>query len=147
MSSSTATLPSTSVVRGPLTSLLRVDEAVGIFQINRRAFVDAGVMEREFEAVFDTCWLYLGHESQIPKLPSGVVSGIWVACTGGTNVSVQAWMKPDVAQPWVKVGAALAAITPASALSVITPVPNGVRVFLEVTAVTASPTLAVGLLT
>ena len=67
MNSSTAALPSTSVVRGPLTSLLRVDEARGIFQINRRAFVDSGVMEREFEAVFDTCWLYLGHESELPN--------------------------------------------------------------------------------
>ena len=70
MSSTTATtptLPATSVVRGPMTSLLRVDAERGIFQVNRRAFIDTGVMDREFEAVFDTCWLYLGHESELPK--------------------------------------------------------------------------------
>jgi p-cumate 2,3-dioxygenase subunit alpha len=56
-----------AVIRGPQTSLLRVDTDKGIFQVARRAFVDAGIMEREFEAVFDTCWLYLGHESELPK--------------------------------------------------------------------------------
>ena len=61
----------TAVIRGPhetkLRALVRTDEAKGIFQVARRAFVDGGVMEREYEAVFDTCWLYLGHESELVK--------------------------------------------------------------------------------
>ena len=57
----------TAVIRGPNTGMVRVDEARGIFQVSRRAFVDGGVMEREYEAVFDKCWLYLGHESELPR--------------------------------------------------------------------------------
>jgi p-cumate 2,3-dioxygenase subunit alpha len=56
-----------SLVRSPTTSLLRVEESRGIFQVSRRAFVDVSVMEREYEAVFDRCWLYLGHESELAK--------------------------------------------------------------------------------
>ena len=47
--------------------MVRADEAKGIFQVARRAFVDTGVMEREYEAVFDKCWLYLGHESELAR--------------------------------------------------------------------------------
>jgi len=47
--------------------MVRVDDTKGIFQVSRRAFVDTGVMEREYEAVFDKCWLYLGHESELAK--------------------------------------------------------------------------------
>ena len=57
----------TTVLRGPRTTLIRADEGKGIFQVSRRAFVDADVMEREYEAVFDRCWLYLGHESELPR--------------------------------------------------------------------------------
>ena len=64
---STAIANAPAVIRGPLRSMLRVDDERGIFQVSRRAFVDAGVMDREFEAVFDKCWLYLGHESELPK--------------------------------------------------------------------------------
>jgi p-cumate 2,3-dioxygenase subunit alpha len=56
-----------SVIQGPTNSLLRVDEGRGLFQVSRRAFTDGGIMEREYEAVFDTCWLYLGHESELAK--------------------------------------------------------------------------------
>lgn len=54
-------------LRGPRTNLVRSDEAKGIFQVARKAFVDVDVMEREYEAVFDKCWLYLGHESELSK--------------------------------------------------------------------------------
>ena len=50
-----------------VSSLLRVDEGLGLFQVSRRAFTDGGLMEREYAAVFDTCWLYLGHESELRK--------------------------------------------------------------------------------
>lgn len=39
----------------------------GVFRVSRHAFVDAGVLEREQRAIFDKCWLYLGHESEVPK--------------------------------------------------------------------------------
>jgi p-cumate 2,3-dioxygenase alpha subunit len=56
-----------ALIRSPATNLLRRDDAKGIFQVSRRAFTDVSLMEREYEAVFDTCWLYLGHESELRK--------------------------------------------------------------------------------
>ena len=56
-----------TTIRTPVNRLVRRDDANGIFQVSRRAFVDGALMEREYEAVFDTCWLYLGHESELPK--------------------------------------------------------------------------------
>ncbi|MEO0551379.1 MAG: aromatic ring-hydroxylating dioxygenase subunit alpha [Pseudomonadota bacterium] len=37
------------------------------FRVSRRAFVDEDVLERERRTIFDKCWLYLGHESEIAK--------------------------------------------------------------------------------
>lgn len=56
-----------TTIRTPVNRLVRRDDTNGIFQVSRRAFVDGALMEREYEAVFDTCWLYLGHESELPK--------------------------------------------------------------------------------
>lgn len=41
------------------------DRARGVFRVNRRAFVDPQVLELERRALFDCCWLYVGHESEI----------------------------------------------------------------------------------
>ncbi|MDD3445174.1 MAG: aromatic ring-hydroxylating dioxygenase subunit alpha [Zavarzinia sp.] len=38
-----------------------------LFQVARRAFTDDEVMSAEYDAVFNRCWLYLGHESEVPK--------------------------------------------------------------------------------
>lgn len=46
--------------------LIRVDQARGIFQVSRRSFTDPALFEREYQQVFDRCWLYLGHESELP---------------------------------------------------------------------------------
>jgi len=44
-----------------------VDAAGGRFLVPRRAFVDQSVFEREYSAIFDRCWLYLGHASELPE--------------------------------------------------------------------------------
>src|SRR3546814_10097968 len=44
-----------------------VDEQRGIYRVPRRAFTDQAVFERECRAIFDTCWLYLGHASELPN--------------------------------------------------------------------------------
>jgi benzoate/toluate 1,2-dioxygenase subunit alpha len=36
-----------------------------VFRVNRAAFTDAEIFEREMAEIFDHCWLYLGHESQV----------------------------------------------------------------------------------
>ncbi len=56
-----------SLIRGPATPMVRADAQAGIFQVARRAFTEMGVMECEYEAVFDRCWLYLGHESELVR--------------------------------------------------------------------------------
>jgi p-cumate 2,3-dioxygenase alpha subunit len=43
-----------------------VDPARGVFRVPRRAFTDRAVFDRECRAIFDRCWLYLGHASELP---------------------------------------------------------------------------------
>lgn len=50
-----------------------VDAQRGIFRVPRRAFTDQKVFEREYSAIFDRCWLYLGHASELPN-PGDFVS-------------------------------------------------------------------------
>ena len=42
-----------------------VDEAQGEYRVPRRAFVDQSVFEKEYAAIFDRCWLYLAHASEL----------------------------------------------------------------------------------
>ena len=47
---------------------LIIDDRVnGIFRVNRRAFTDPAIFEIEKREVFDRCWLYAGHVSEIAK--------------------------------------------------------------------------------
>lgn len=39
----------------------------GIFRVARRAFVEPSVLDREQQEIFEKCWLYLGHESEVAK--------------------------------------------------------------------------------
>jgi p-cumate 2,3-dioxygenase alpha subunit len=39
----------------------------GLFRVNRRALTDPHVLEWEKERIFDQCWIYAGHESEIPN--------------------------------------------------------------------------------
>lgn len=43
------------------------DQTNGIFRVNRQMFVDQAVFELERALIFDHSWLYLGHESEVPK--------------------------------------------------------------------------------
>jgi p-cumate 2,3-dioxygenase alpha subunit len=44
-----------------------IDETRGIYRVPRRAFTEQRVFEREYSAIFDKCWLYLGHASELPN--------------------------------------------------------------------------------
>jgi phenylpropionate dioxygenase-like ring-hydroxylating dioxygenase large terminal subunit len=37
------------------------------FRVNREVFVSDDVLEREHRAIFDRCWIYVGHASEIPN--------------------------------------------------------------------------------
>jgi len=43
------------------------DRERGTFMVNRHAFVDADVLAGERARIFDRCWLYLGHESELAR--------------------------------------------------------------------------------
>lgn len=47
--------------------LIMVDQAQQKFKISRNNFVDPDVFETEQNRIFDRCWLYLGHASELAK--------------------------------------------------------------------------------
>ena len=44
---------------------VHIDEDLKTFKVSRQAFVDPAVTEAEYSEIFDKCWLYLGHESEL----------------------------------------------------------------------------------
>ena len=46
---------------------LMVDEAKQIFKVSRQSFVDPDILAAERTRIFDKCWLYLGHSSEVAK--------------------------------------------------------------------------------
>lgn len=44
-----------------------VDPSRGVFKVARRNFVDPAIHAAERERIFDHCWLYVAHGSEIPK--------------------------------------------------------------------------------
>jgi p-cumate 2,3-dioxygenase alpha subunit len=48
-------------------ALIVDDPQRGLFRVHRSAMTSPEVLQRERERVFDRCWLYLGHESELPK--------------------------------------------------------------------------------
>ena len=43
------------------------DRQNNLFQVNREAFTSREVLEQERREIFDKAWIYVGHESEIPK--------------------------------------------------------------------------------
>lgn len=54
-------------VIGRMNTALMVDEPKKIFKVARQAFVDPAILEAERTQIFDKCWLYLGHSSELAK--------------------------------------------------------------------------------
>lgn len=50
-----------------LDELIVDDKSRGIFRVHRSAFTDAAVLDMERRRIFDRCWLYLGHVSEVPE--------------------------------------------------------------------------------
>jgi p-cumate 2,3-dioxygenase alpha subunit len=50
-----------------LATALDVDESRRVFRVSRQSFVDPQIFEAEKREIFDKCWLYLGHESELDK--------------------------------------------------------------------------------
>lgn len=54
-------------IRAILEKAVIEDRDAGSFRVNRRLFVDQAILEAERRAIFDRCWLYVGHASEIAK--------------------------------------------------------------------------------
>lgn len=49
------------------TPLCLIDDERKTFKVARRAFTDPDIFRLERDRIFNTCWLYLGHESELKK--------------------------------------------------------------------------------
>src|SRR2546428_9105226 len=49
------------------TAFVQEDWAARTFRVNREAFRSEDVLERERRRIWDRVWLYLGHESEVPR--------------------------------------------------------------------------------
>ncbi|WCT72168.1 aromatic ring-hydroxylating dioxygenase subunit alpha [Sphingomonas naphthae] len=47
--------------------IVREDVTRSTFRVDRRAFVDPAILKRERDHIFSTCWLYLGHASELKR--------------------------------------------------------------------------------
>ncbi|HMN80502.1 MAG TPA: aromatic ring-hydroxylating dioxygenase subunit alpha [Burkholderiaceae bacterium] len=83
------------------------DRERGIFKVDRRVFTTPQLLELERERIFDRCWLYAGHESELPQPgdyiarkvggrplliardPDGVLSAFFNACPHRGNLVVR----------------------------------------------------------
>src|SRR6202044_2985499 len=63
-------------LRHALREAVLEDRTVGSFKVNRRVFVDDAVLALERQAIFDHCWLYIGHASEVPRPGSFVTRKI-----------------------------------------------------------------------
>lgn len=72
--------------------LVRVDREKKSFRINRQAYASQEVFEREKERIFNKCWLYLGHESEIPNKGDFIVRTVI-----GRNIIFQHTRKGELA--------------------------------------------------
>ncbi|MFA5630924.1 MAG: aromatic ring-hydroxylating dioxygenase subunit alpha [Porticoccaceae bacterium] len=48
-----------------LSEYVRIQEDLGRFEVDQRAYMDEAVFKKERDTIFSKCWLYIGHESEI----------------------------------------------------------------------------------
>ena len=46
---------------------VRSDKDAGTFQVSRRVFTEQNILDLENEKIFQRCWLYFGHDSELPE--------------------------------------------------------------------------------
>lgn len=55
-------------VSAPSNELIIDDREAGLFRVRRSVFTDPSILESERRNIFEKCWLYVGHESEVPNL-------------------------------------------------------------------------------
>ncbi len=46
---------------------VRIDPPTGAFQVSREVFTDPKILQMEHEKIFERCWLYCGHDSELAE--------------------------------------------------------------------------------
>jgi benzoate/toluate 1,2-dioxygenase alpha subunit len=64
----TATTDAYADVEKLLDSALQDDKEAGIYRCRRDIFTDPALFELEMKHIFESNWVYLAHESQIPEI-------------------------------------------------------------------------------
>lgn len=54
-------------VSARVAAAVEIDEARQSFRVARSSYVDPAVLEAERERIFSTCWLYVGHDSELVR--------------------------------------------------------------------------------
>lgn len=70
-----------TLLKRPARALVMEDREAGVFKVNRDAFTSDAILERERELIFNRCWLFLGHASEL-KQPNDYL----VRSVGGQEV-------------------------------------------------------------
>jgi p-cumate 2,3-dioxygenase subunit alpha len=58
---------SKAALRAAIARSIIDDEDRSSFKVHRSAFTDEAILELEREAIFDHCWLYAAHVSELPE--------------------------------------------------------------------------------
>jgi nitrite reductase/ring-hydroxylating ferredoxin subunit len=56
-----------AAVNGRVRDLVRDDREAGLFGVHRVSMTSQEILDLERELIFDRCWLYLGHSSELPE--------------------------------------------------------------------------------
>ncbi len=57
-------------MNAPLTAeqpALWIDQERQRFKVSRRSFMDPRILQQEYRTIFEKCWLYIGHDSELEK--------------------------------------------------------------------------------
>src|SRR5215510_5997580 len=66
-SSSPSTYEEPTMGQAALDSLVLDNREDGVFRVHRSVFMDPQIMALEQQRVFEQCWLYAGHTSEVPQ--------------------------------------------------------------------------------
>ena len=78
-----------------LAAMVEDRAAEGFFRVNRASMTDERVFEAERRAIFDRCWLYVGHESELPgngDYLARTVAGRPLLFWRGTDATVRVYL-------------------------------------------------------
>jgi p-cumate 2,3-dioxygenase subunit alpha len=68
-----------------LQDAIHVDSQRNLFKVARKNFTDADIWQLEREQIFNRCWLYLGHASEVADA-GDFLTGQVISVNGGSTM-------------------------------------------------------------